>query len=61
MAELGGLRKIPLKGATGLLFVIAICTVILIEIPAARWFLLGSLILGGLMGGALYLWNNRVR
>ena len=61
MAASGGISKIPLKGATGLLFVVAICAVILIEIPAARWFLLGSLILGGVMGGALYFWNNRAR
>jgi hypothetical protein len=59
MAESGGIGKIPLKGATGLLFVVAICVLILIEVPAARWFLLGSIVLGGLVGAGLYLWNNR--
>jgi hypothetical protein len=61
MAQPRGLGKIPLKGATGLLFVAAICVLILIEVPAARWFLIGSVLLGAIVGGALYVWNSRVR
>jgi hypothetical protein len=61
MAESRGLGKIPLKGITGFLFVVAICVLILIEVPAARWFLAGSAVLGGVVGVALYLWNSRAQ
>jgi hypothetical protein len=61
MAQTRGLGKIPLKGATGLLFVLAMCVLILIEIPASRWFLAGSVVLGGVIGLALYFWNSRIR
>jgi hypothetical protein len=61
MAEPRGIGKIPLKGAGGILFVVVICILILIEIPAARWFLLGSVVVGGVVGAGLYLWNSRVR
>jgi hypothetical protein len=61
MAESRGLGKIPLKGVTGLLFVVAICVLILIEVPPARWFLAGSVVLGGVVGLALYLWNSRAQ
>lgn len=55
------MKTVPIKGVTGLIVVIAMLAFFLIEVPATRWFLLGSVVLGGTIGGLLYWWNNRER
>jgi len=53
------MKTIPIRGMTGLIIVVAMLGFFLVEVPATRWFLLGSAALGGAIGGALYWWNNR--
>jgi len=48
-------NRIPLKGATGLVFVIAFLLILLVAVPATRWFLLISVPAGALVGVILYL------
>lgn len=51
--------KIPVVGVGGAIFTIGTMVILLIGIPAARWFLLGSAVLGGISGAGLYLWHKR--
>jgi|GEM_PF-898627 len=47
--------KIPVKGPAGLLFTIGVLVLFLIGLPAARWFLALSLLLGVVIGVILRL------
>jgi hypothetical protein len=46
------------RGAAGLIAVLAVVVVLLLWLPAYRWFLLISAGIGVLVAGALYLWNR---
>jgi hypothetical protein len=49
------MNKIPVKGRIGLMFTIALVVIILIALPAARWFLAVSVVLGVLVAVILRL------
>ena len=46
------------RGAAGLIAVLAVVAVLLLWLPAYRWFLLISAGIGVLVAGALYVWIN---
>ena len=46
------------RGGTGLIAVPAVVVVLLLWLPAYRWFLLISAGIGVLVAGALYTWNR---
>jgi hypothetical protein len=52
-------NRISMKGLTGLVFVIAFLVILLVAVPATRWFLLLSVPAGGLVGVILYLFRSR--
>ncbi len=54
-------NRIPVKGLTGLIFVVAIMVILLVAVPATRWFLLLSVPAGALVGVILYLLRSRDR
>lgn len=54
-----GIEKIPTKGVLGALVAIGIMAIILVAVPAARWFLLITLPTGILVGVVLYLLHRR--
>ncbi len=49
------INRIPVKGVTGLVFVVAILVILLAAVPATRWLLLFSVPAGALVGVILYL------
>ena len=53
------IHRIPVAGAAGLLFAVGSCLVFLFGIPALRWFLLGSVIVGSALGGLLWFWHKK--
>jgi hypothetical protein len=53
------LAGIPLRGWAGLVFTVAFMVVILIALPAVRWFLVLSIPPGLLVGLILYLLERR--
>ncbi len=52
-------NMIPVKGPTGLVFVVVVMLILLVAVPATRWFLLISLSAGALVGVILYLLRSR--
>ena len=46
------------RGAAGLIAVLAVVVILLLWLPAYRWFLLISAGIGVLVAGALYTWNR---
>lgn len=53
------IHRIPVGGGVaGLIFAVGSCTIFLIGIPALRWFLLGAVILGSVVGGWLWRWHK---
>jgi len=46
------------RGAAGLIAVLAVVAVLLLWLPAYRWFLLISAGIGVLVAGALYVWHK---
>jgi uncharacterized membrane protein YqjE len=47
-----------LRGKTGLLVAVAVVVVLLIALPAYRWFFLISLGIGIVVAAILYFWNQ---
>ena len=47
-----------LRGAAGLIAVLAVVVILLLWLPAYRWFLLISAGIGVLVAGALYVWHK---
>ncbi len=47
-----------LRGGVSLLIAAALVFILLIWLPAYRWFLLGSLAIGVVVATILYLWNK---
>lgn len=54
-------NMIPAKGPMGLVFVVAVLLILLVAVPATRWFLLISLSAGALVGVILYLLRSQDR
>ena len=52
-------NRIRVKGVTGFIFVVAIMVILLVAVPATRWFLLLSVSAGALVGVILYLLRSR--
>jgi peptidoglycan biosynthesis protein MviN/MurJ (putative lipid II flippase) len=46
------------RGAAGLIAVLAVVVILLLWLPAYRWFLLISAAIGILVAGALYFWHR---
>lgn len=57
MPELGESRGF-LRGAGALLVAVTVVSVLLIMLPAYRWFFLISIAIGVVVAGILYLWNK---
>jgi hypothetical protein len=53
-----GLANIPTKGILGGILALGIMVTILIAVPAARWFLLFSVVAGALVAGILQVINR---
>jgi MFS family permease len=47
-----------LKGSAGLIIAIAVVALLLIALPAYRWFFLISVLIGVLIAGGLALWHR---
>jgi hypothetical protein len=47
-----------LKGSASLLIAVAVVAVLLIMLPAYRWFFLISLLIGVVIAGGLKLWHR---
>ena len=47
-----------LRGAAGLIVAVAVVAILLVMLPAYRWFFLISVAIGVVVAGILYLWNK---
>jgi hypothetical protein len=47
-----------LSGATGLIVAVGVVVILLIALPAYRWFFLISLAIGLVVAGILFLWHK---
>lgn len=50
--------RISFKGSSGLIVAIAVVVILLIMLPAYRWFFLISVCIGIVVAGILYLWRR---
>ena len=57
-ADSGAGKGRPARGATGLIVGAIAVAVILIMLPAARWFFLVSVAVGVIVAGGLHLWHK---
>jgi hypothetical protein len=56
--ESGGRNRFSLKGSAGLIVALAVVTILLIALPAYRWFFLISVLIGLMIAGGLALWHR---
>jgi uncharacterized membrane protein YccC len=56
--EYGGRYRFSLKGSAGLIVALAVVTILLIALPAYRWFFLISVLIGVVIAGGLALWHR---
>jgi hypothetical protein len=56
--ESSGQFRFTLKGSAGLIVAIAVVAVLLIALPAYRWFFLISVLIGLVIAGGLALWHR---
>jgi len=56
--ESGGRYRFSLKGSAGLIVAVAVVTILLIALPAYRWFFLISVLIGVVIAGGLALWHR---
>jgi len=56
--ESGGRNRFSLKGSAGLIVALAVVTILLIALPAYRWFFLISVLIGVVIAGGLALWHR---
>jgi MFS family permease len=54
--EPGGRFRFSLKGSAGLIVAIAVVAILLIALPAYRWFFLISVLIGVVIAGGLTVW-----
>ncbi len=50
--------RLSLKGPTGLFVAVALIVILLIALPAYRWFFLISVLIGLGVAGILFLWHH---
>jgi hypothetical protein len=50
--------KASFSGATGLIVAVGVVVILLIALPAYRWFFLISLAIGLVVAGVLFLWHK---
>ncbi len=50
--------KLSLRGKTGLIAAIAVVVVLLVGLPAYRWFFIISVAIGVVIAGGLALWHK---
>ena len=50
--------KVSLRGKTGLIAAIAVVVVLLVGLPAYRWFFIISVAIGVVIAGGLALWHK---
>jgi MFS family permease len=53
-----GPPKASFSGATGLIVAVGLVMILLIALPAYRWFFLISLVIGLVVAGILFLWHK---
>jgi hypothetical protein len=53
-----GQPKASFSGATGLIVAVGVVVILLIALPAYRWFFLISLVIGLMVAGVLFLWHK---
>jgi len=53
-----GQPKASFSGATGLIVAVGVVVILLIVLPAYRWFFLISLVIGLVVAGVLFLWHK---
>jgi hypothetical protein len=56
--ESGGRYRFSLKGSAGLIVAVAVVSILLIALPAYRWFFLISVLIGVVIAGGLALWHR---
>jgi MFS family permease len=56
--EYGSRFGLSLKGSAGLIVAIVVVAVLLIALPAYRWFFLISVLIGLVIAGGLTLWHR---
>lgn len=56
--ESGSRSGFSLKGSAGLIVAVLVVAVLLIMLPAYRWFFLISVLIGLVIAGALALWHK---
>jgi len=56
--ESGSRFGFSLKGSAGLIVAVAVVAVLLIALPAYRWFFLISVLIGLVIAGGLTLWHR---
>jgi MFS family permease len=52
------LTRFSLRGSAGLIVAVAVVAILLIALPAYRWFFLISLLIGLVIAGGLTLWHK---
>lgn len=58
MADSGQGEGRPARGVVGLVVIAIVIAVVVIMLPAARWFFLISVAVGVLVAGGLHLWHK---
>jgi hypothetical protein len=56
--EFAGRYRFSLKGSAGLVVAIAVVVILLIALPAYRWFFLISVLIGVVIASGLALWHR---
>ena len=56
--ESGSRSGFSLRGSAGLIVGVAVVAILLIALPAYRWFFLISVLIGLVIAGALTLWHK---
>ena len=56
--ESGGQFRFSLKGSAGLIVAVAVVAILLIALPAYRWFFLISVLIGLVIASGLTLWHR---
>ena len=56
--ESGSRYRFSLKGSAGLIVAVLVVAVLLIALPAYRWFFLISVLIGLVIAGGLALWHK---
>jgi len=53
-----GTKRFSLRGSAGLVVAVGVVAVLLIALPAYRWFFLFSVVIGLVIAGGLALWHR---